>query len=192
VKPKSDTYNILKHLLGRRIEEAIGLKPTDLDDTNILTIRRIIYDGKAEELETPQVLPLDGADHRELVHRLRTLGQGKKWIFESNQGTPINPNNVRRRFLHPAAVAVGVRIGGWHDFRQTLVRMMRKAGVHPVVISGVVGHKSVELAPQVYDRADRDDIRQGLSVMSKALLPNLLPRGRRNSQVIDNGGPGRI
>jgi hypothetical protein len=56
-----------------------------------------------------------------------------------------------------------------------LVRKLRKAGVHPVVISGVVGHKSVELAGEVYDRADRNDIRQGLGVMVRTLLPKVLP-----------------
>ena len=47
--------------------------------------------------------------------------------------------------------------------------------MNPVVISGVVGHKSVELAPEVYDRADRNDIRLALGVMGKQLLPSVLP-----------------
>jgi integrase len=161
--------------LGRRIEEAAGLQPGDLDSDNILHIRRVIYDGHAEELETEQVLPLDAPDHAELVQRLRALGVGHEWVFQSRAGTPINPGNARRRYLHPAAAAVGIRVGGWHDFRHTLVRKLRKAGVHPVVISGVVGHKSVELAAEVYDRADRNDIRQGLGVMVRTLLPKVLP-----------------
>jgi hypothetical protein len=33
---------------------------------------------------------------------------------------------------------------------------MRRGGVHPVVVSAVVGHKRVELAPEVYDRATLD------------------------------------
>jgi hypothetical protein len=48
------------------------------------------------------------------------------------------------------AAAIGVRIGGWHDFRHTPVRGLRRAGVNVVVISGVVGHKKVELAAKVY------------------------------------------
>ena len=39
------------------------------------------------------------------------------------------------------------------------------AGLNAVVISGVVGHKSIELAPEVYDRADRSDIRLALGVV---------------------------
>jgi hypothetical protein len=52
---------------------------------------------------------------------------------------------------------------------------MRRGSVHPVVLSAVVGHKSVELAPEVYDRADQNEIRAALSVGGKQLLPNVLP-----------------
>jgi integrase len=161
--------------LGRRIEEAVGLQPDDLDSDNILRIRRIIYDGDVEELETEQVLPLDATVHADLICRLRTLGEGQKWVFPSRAGTPISPGNARRRYLHPAAKAIGVKIGGWHDFRHTLVRTMRRGGVNPVVISGVVGHKSVELAAEVYDRASSADIGQALSLAGKQLLPKVLP-----------------
>jgi integrase len=105
----------------------------------------------------------------------RALGVGRKWVFQSRTGTPINSGNVRRRFLHPAAAAVGVKIGGWHDFRHTLTRMMRRAGVNAVVVSGTLGHKKVELAAEVYDRASSTDIGQALHVVGKQLLPSVLP-----------------
>jgi hypothetical protein len=54
---------------------------------------------------------------------------------------------------------------------------MRRAGVHPVVVSAIVGHKSVELAPEVYDRANMDEKRQALGLVGKQLLPNVLPSG---------------
>jgi len=74
--------------------------------------------------------------------------------LERESGSSHHPN-ARRRHLHPAAQAVGVKIGGWHDFRHTPIKKMRKAGVHPVVVRGTVGHKRVELALEVYDRATR-------------------------------------
>ena len=40
---------------------------------------------------------------------------------------------ARRRKLHPTAAKIGVRVGGWHDFRHTLTRMMRRAGVDPII-----------------------------------------------------------
>jgi len=182
LKEPYSTLVLFLGLCGRRIEEAIGIKPTDLDDNNVLHIRRVIYKGRVEELEEDQiqVLPLDQPEHAELVRRLRTLGGNHKWVFRSRKGTPIDPGNARRRYLHPAAKAVGVKIGGWHDFRHTLIRKMRKAGVHPVVVSGTVGHKRVELAPEVYDRANQSEIRAALGVVGKQLLPNVLPSGLPN------------
>jgi hypothetical protein len=44
--------------------------------------------------------------------------------------------------------------------------------VHPIV-SGTVGHKRVELAPEVYDRANLSEIRAALGVVGKQLLRGL-------------------
>jgi integrase len=177
LKEPYSTLVLFLGLLGRRIEEARGMQPSDLDDNNILHIRRVIYNGRVEELEGEQQLPLDQPEHAELVRRLRSIGADHEWVFRSRKGTPIDPGNARRRYLKPAAQAVGIEIGGWHDFRHTLVRKMRRAGVHPVVVSAIVGHKSVELAPEVYDRANMDEKRQALGLVGKELLPDVLPSG---------------
>jgi methylmalonyl-CoA mutase cobalamin-binding subunit len=50
-----------------------------------------------------------------------------------------------------------------------------RRGVNPVVISGVVGHKNVELAPEVYDRASAADIGRALGLVGTELLPTVLP-----------------
>jgi integrase len=97
-------------------------------------------------LEKEQLVPPDSVMHADLIQRIRALGSGRNWVFQPRAGTPINSGNVRRRFLHPAAAAVGVKIGGWHDFRHTLTRMMRRASVNAVVARGTLGHKKVELA----------------------------------------------
>ena len=73
-----------------------------------------------------------------------------------------------------------MKIGGWHDFRHTLTRMMRRAGVNAVVVSGTVGHKKVELAAEVYDRASSTDIGQALHVVGRQLLPTVLPNQSEN------------
>ena len=44
--------------------------------------------------------------------------------------------------------------------------------MHPVVDSAVVGHKRVELAAEVYDRATLDEKRRALGVVGRESLPN--------------------
>jgi integrase len=112
--------------------------------------------------------------HAELIRRMRGLGQGQEWIFHTKNETLLGLGNARRRHLHPAAKAIGVKIGGWHDFRHTMNRMMRRIGVDPVVRSSVMGHKNVELAQEVYDKASPADIRDALSWVGKQLLQNVL------------------
>jgi hypothetical protein len=55
------------------------------------------------------------------------------------------------------------------------VHTLRKDGVHPKVISKVVGHKTEGLASRVYDHAEQAEIRDALGVMGRRLEPNVEP-----------------
>ena len=68
------------------------------------------------------------------------------------------------------AKELGIELGGFHDFRHKLTTTLRRAGVHPVTVSGVLGHSKVGLAMSVYDRATLDDLSAPLGVFSGELL----------------------
>jgi len=160
--------------MPKRIEEAIALRPSDLDEHNILHIRRVIYERSVVEFEQHEYerIPLDSPIHAELVRRLRQLGEGHDWIFRTRRGTPVDPHNGLARKLHPAAKAIGIKVGGWHDFRHTFTTAMRRAGVHAKVLSKVLGHgKSTgNLALDVYDHTDDNDIRKALAMGANWLM----------------------
>jgi integrase len=164
------TLVLLLAALGLRIGEAVGLKWADFQD-NVLHINRRIYDGDVgavKSLHSARKLPI-AAD---LLARMRQL-RGKEWVFQSRDGTPLNPGNVLKRYLRPAAKKLKIAIGGWHDFRHSLTTTMRRNGVHPKVISGILGHAKVVLAMDVYDHANVDDFRQPLSSVADELLRNV-------------------
>jgi integrase len=164
------TLALFVAMTGKRGEEAVGIQPADLDSNNILHIRRIVYEGRVEELEREELLPLDAPEHADLVRRMRALGEGHKWVFHNRyKDTPLNLGNARRRYLKPAAKKAGVQIGGWHDFRHALQNKMRRSGVDPVVRAGVMGHRKVELGPEVYDKASLDEKRAALTLVAKDL-----------------------
>jgi integrase len=153
-----EPYSTLVLLVTRipvRIEEAIGVKGTDLDG-HVLTLRRVVYAGKAYGLQPSEQRKIPIMDI-ELLARLRKLGTSRGWVFQSRNGTPINPCNARRRFLKPAAKKLGIRLCGWHDFRHSLTTALRRNGTHPKVISDLLGHKKVNLAMDVYDRSNLQD-----------------------------------
>jgi integrase len=155
---------------GLRIGEAIAVKESDFDG-NVLHVTRRIYDGDEDAVKTLhsiRKLPIDPA----LVLRMRQLEKGE-WVFRSRRGTPINPGNVLKRYVKPVAAELGLTIGGWHDFRHTLTTQMRRNGVHPKVISGILGHSKVDLAMNTYDHADVEDFRQPLAFVGGELLRNV-------------------
>jgi integrase len=156
---------------GLRIGEAIAVKWSDFQG-NVLHITRRIYDGDVGAVKSAhsvRQLPITS----DLIERMRALG-GKDWIFRSRTGTPFNPGNVLKRYVRPAAKQLGIAIGGWHDFRHSLTTAMRRNGVHPKVVSGILGHAKVALAMDVYDHANVEDFRQPLAFVSDELLRNVM------------------
>ena len=102
-------------------------------------------------------------------------------MFQSRTGTPVNPNNIRRRFLKPVAKDLGIALRGWHDFRFSLAAELRRSGTHPKVISDLLGHKRVNLAMDVYDRKNLRDFEEALS--SAAVGNHLLPSCDPNASM---------
>jgi len=107
----------------------------------------------------------------ERIHLLHSQFASREWIFQSGAGTPANPGNALKRYVRPAATELGITLGGWHDFRHSLSTNLRRAGVHPKVVSDILGHSKVNLAMDVYDRTDIQDIEKGLAMVN-SMLPS--------------------
>jgi integrase len=147
---------------GLRIEEAVAIQLRDFSGC-VLRIQRYIYDGVVYELkaEEQRDAPIMDAD---LLERIRTLGQGHEWVFRSNVGTPFSlRSNGLKRYLNPAAKKLKLDWNGWHDLRHSFTTLLRRKGVHPKVISALLGHKRVELAMNVYDHCDLNDLEKALT-----------------------------
>jgi len=138
----------------------------------MISISRRIYNGKVGDVKSRKSvrkLPVS----LELKERMLQIA-GSEWIFSSRAGTPLDDGNALRRYLRPACEKLGIEIGGWHDFRHTLTTRLRKAHVHPRVLSDILGHSKVNLAMETYDRSDADDI-------ATALLPDIWVTSGNNS-----------
>jgi integrase len=107
---------------------------------------------------------------------MRQLGNGE-YIFRSRGGTAVNPGNALKRYVRPAAQGLGLQIGGWHDFRHSLTTHLRRSGVHPKVISGILGHAKVNIALDTYDRATVEDFQQPLASLAGELLASASKTG---------------
>jgi len=173
-KEPYSTLVLLLASVGLRGEATIGLQPDDLDAKNVVHVRRVIYKGRVIPLEKEECYPLDAVVHAELLRRLRTLGEGATWILHGRTGEPLDLGNARKRKLHPTAAAMSIKVGGWHDFRHTLKRQMRRLNVDPVIVRDTLGHKRVE-QQDVYDQARRAEVGDALRLVGRQLEPNVEP-----------------
>lgn len=78
LKEPYSTLVLFLGLCGRRIEEAIGLKASDLDGNNVLHIRRIIYNGRVEELERGAIIATRPAGARGACSSAPLAGWGPR------------------------------------------------------------------------------------------------------------------
>jgi integrase len=157
-------------ITGLRIGEAVGIKRSDFDG-DVLRVRRRIYEGKADTTKTKKSardLPVPDV----LRSRLFSIS-GHEWIFESGNGTPVNPGNALKRYVRPAVRSLGIKIGGWHDFRHTLGTALRKHGWSAKVRADLLGHSNLQVTDGVYDHADQDDFREALGEIASELLPDV-------------------
>lgn len=167
------TLVILLYVTGLRISEAVALQWADLQD-GVLSVSRRIYERKAGEvksLKSVRKLPLDAAIV-ERIGKLHSQFPNSEWMFQSEVGTPVDPRNALNRYVRPAVADCGIVIGGWHDFRHTLSTSLRRAGVHPKVVSDILGHSKVDLAMNVYDRTDLTDLVKPLVTVTQ-MLPSV-------------------
>lgn len=172
LKEPYSTLVLFLAVTGLRIGEAIAVKWSDFEG-DVLHVCRRIYEG---EIDTPKTkgsersLPIPEA----LLSRMRALPSSQDgWVFCSRDGTPVNPGNMMKRHVRPAAQKLGITLSGWHDLRHSLVTQLRKCGWAAKVVSEIVGHSTPHITEAIYDHADRDDFRAALDEIAGQLLPNV-------------------
>jgi integrase len=161
------TLVLFLYVTGLRIGEAVAIKWADFDG-DLLRVSRRICDGDVDTVKTKSSergLPIP----QPMLSRMRSLGEGE-WVFRCTNGNPVNPRNALRRYVRPRVKSMGIEIGGWHDFRHSLTTNLRRAGTHPKVISGILGHSDQgQLAMRVYDHLEAEEFRLPLDQVLRSV-----------------------
>jgi integrase len=153
-------------MTGMREGELLGLRWSDVDlTTRSIRIRRsrARHGGAGGETKTPesrrQVLIPDLAVQALVAHQERQAAErqrrGAIWddldlVFPNTIGRPISPQNLLRRDLYPLLAAAGLPRVRFHDLRHTLATLLLGRGVHPKVVSEMLGHADVGITLDLY------------------------------------------
>jgi integrase len=169
---------VLAIATGMRQGELLALRWPDVDlDAAALSVRHTLsnIDGKmvladpktAKSRRRIELPPMAVAALREHQRRLFARGlRAVPWVFPSEAGGPQDAQNLMGRVFRPLLTAVQAEIDKeataagreperfpairFHDLRHTAASLMLERGLHPKVVSEVLGHSTVAMTLDVY------------------------------------------
>ena len=90
-------------------------------------------------------------------------------VFASGNGTPLNENNLRNRYLKPAGERLGMPWLGWHAFRHTHATLGEQIGMALSDRQAQMGHGDVRMTMH-YTHADLNRRRVAVEAIAEKLL----------------------
>jgi integrase len=173
---------------GLRRNELLGLRWRDIDLLMAtISVSQVLYKGrgKVEFKEpkteysrrqvsmTPKLALYLGAYKRDreqfFIERGRPITLDDL-VFTNDDGGPVDPSTVSHNFGRICR-SMGLNIR-FHDLRHTCASLMLRQGVHPKIVSEMLGHSTVAITLDVYSH-----VTPGLQEAAARSLDALLPAG---------------
>jgi integrase len=79
-------------------------------------------------------------------------GEWNEWglVFCTRRGTPIRRDNLHARSWKPLLGRAGLPDIKFHDLRHTCATLLLTKGVHPKIVSEMLGHSSIAITLDTY------------------------------------------
>ena len=147
-----------------------------------------VYEGHFDTLKTRnrnRRVPLSRAAVDVLIaHRSRALKTGLlDLVFPSRRGTPIRPDNVLERVIHPVCDRLGRLRVGWHVFRHTHATLLSELGEPVKVAQAILGHADIETTLSVYTHSVPESERRAEEKLAELVLDPNGPKSNKLQKV---------
>jgi integrase len=149
---------------GLRIGEATELRWGDVDlPTGVLHVRRARYRGVVGPPKSRfgvRSVPLTADLRTALVaHKLGShYSQDDAPVFSSLLGSPLDPHNIRRRVIRPAAIAADLPWVSFHSLRHTFASICFRNGCNAKQVQLLLGHHAASFTLDTYIHAMPEDL----------------------------------
>jgi integrase len=186
-KDRFEGLYVLAITTGLRRGELLGLRwdDADLDRDTLRVGRGLVREGgrwvvgetktkrgrRRVNLTPRTVAALKAHRKRQLEQRvsLANLCQDHGLIFSSENGTPLNPENLVKRSFKPLLKRAGLPEIRFHDLRHTCATLLLGRGVHPKLVQHLLGHSSITMTLDRYSHWIPSMGRHAAEGMDKAL-----------------------
>jgi integrase len=185
---------VLALTTGLREGELLGLKWRDVRlEERALEIRgslqRVSAGLVVVEPKTKQSRRRVGLTDAALValrrHRVRQaeerLSLGAAWpnsdlVFTDEVGGPIDATKLLRNSFVPLLKTAGLGAMRFHDLRHTAATLLLGRGIHPKIVSEMLGHSQVGITLDLYSHVTPTMQREATAAMDAIVAPRTLER----------------
>ncbi len=101
--------------------------------------------------------------------RLGVAWEENDLVFANEVGRPIEAQNLRNRSFWPLLVRAGLPRIRFHDLRHTAATLMLGRGVHPKVVSEMLGHSQISITLDLYSHVTPTMQRQATAALDSLL-----------------------
>jgi integrase len=134
-------------LTGFRRGELFALRWSVVDfERKLVHVRESVYEGQFTTPKTrSSVRTIAMCEALEEAFRLLRPSNviASDLVFVSQKGTPLRPENVLKRIIHPACERLGLPKVGWHDLRHTSATLLHQH--EPLrVTQAILGHSDLQ------------------------------------------------
>jgi integrase len=173
---------------GMRQGELLALRWQDVDfDHATIQVRATLhFNGSGFAFSEPKTAysrrqvalsrrAIQALQHHRLRQEKEIADAGKAWdstlnlVFPNTVGKPVNPSNLMSRDLLPLLQQLNLPRICFHDLQHTCATLMLKAGVHPKVVSEMLGHSHISVTLGVYSHVTPDMQRDAVAAFEKLL-----------------------
>lgn len=140
---------------GLRRGELFGLQWKDLDeDAGQLRVQRSIYQGaitrpKTKSSERSVDLPCRIVERLQAYRKSYPEIEGG-YVFRTEAGAPLDPDNWYKRAFLPVVKRAGLRPIGLHALRHTYASLLINGGESIKYVSKQLGHASIQITADTY------------------------------------------
>jgi len=136
-------------LTGMRLGELLALQWGDIDwNRRTIHVQRSLYRGQFQSPKSKRSIRAIGMSPtlRDLLwlHKLDAPVNDLDLVFPSENGTPLDPDNLRHRVFDTALQRAGLRRIRIHDLRHTFASLLIHQGENLKYVQSQLGHASIQ------------------------------------------------
>jgi integrase len=147
---------VLAITTGMRQGELLGLRwqDVDLERRQLQLVRQLKTRQSRRAVLLPELAASALVEHRQR-QAVEREQQGVVWeehglVFANTVGRPLSPHNLRQRSFFPLLARAGLPRIRFHDLRHSCATLLLGEGVHPKIVSDLLGHSQIGITLDLY------------------------------------------